>query len=710
MLSLLGGSTVLAFNASPAVSQEAILLDPIVIQAADPETGISATAGNSDGAFETDGYVATTSSAATKTDLPLIRVPQAVSVVTPKNLEDRKPQSLKETLNYDASVRTGQSGFDPRFDLFFIRGFDASYTGVFRDGLRDFSNGFALSNVEPYGLEGLTILKGPASGLYGQSNTGGIVDLRSKRPTVAPFHEVEGQIGSNDRYQANLDASGPLGASGNVFYRMTGIARDAGTDNPFVSDDALLLAPALTYTPDTDTTVSVLGEIQGTRTGGNAAYVQAPKGFATLDIPQGDPNFNDYDQTQGRIGFEFEHRLSDRLTFRQKARYQHIDIFSEYLYPLNSAADPILRRGSGIVEQSLNAGVADTQLEAKFETGALSHTAVMGMNGFHLGFDNAEGFGGAPSLDLATLDFSRAVARPAYSVAQTQRQSQFGLYAQDAITLDGWTVVTGLRHDWTWIDTRSGTPQALGPEDRKRDAQVTGRVGLSYLFDNGISPYVSYSTSFNPNIGFGEAGNAFDATTSKQYEAGLKYQAPTLPLMISAAVYQIDQKDGVFIQPSADGSTSISVQLDTLRSHGVDVAMQARILEDLNLTLSYAYNRLEVIEGVAATEGKEISSRPNHSFAAYADYTIQGGFADGLGFGAGVRYTSESFGDALNTFANDARIFVDAAVHYDVPQIDGLHLQVNATNLLGEDADVCTEGFCYKEQKRQVLGSVRYRF
>ena len=76
----------------------------------------------------------------------------------------------------------------------------------------------------------------------------------------------------------------------------------------------------------------------------------------------------------------------------------------------------------------------------------------------------------------------------------------------------------------------------------------------------------------------------------------------------------------------------------------------------------------------------------------------------------GVRFVGESFGNDRNSFKNDARAFVDAALHYDVQAVEGLRVQVNATNIFDEDAALCTEGFCYAEQERQVIGSVRYRF
>ncbi|WP_229170473.1 TonB-dependent receptor plug domain-containing protein [Bradyrhizobium altum] len=120
----------------------------------------------------TTGYVATGSTAGTKTNTALIETPQSLSVVTQKELRDRNVQTLKDAVNYTPGVTTTAFGYDPRFDSFYIRGFDATYTGIYRDGLRQGGGNFAIPKIEPYGLDSVSILRGPASGLYGLGSPG----------------------------------------------------------------------------------------------------------------------------------------------------------------------------------------------------------------------------------------------------------------------------------------------------------------------------------------------------------------------------------------------------------------------------------------------------------------------------------------------------------------------------------------------------------
>lgn len=294
------------------------------------------------GPITADGYVATSSSSATKTDTLILETPQSISTVTQQQLEDRKPQTLLDAVSYTPGVRIGGYGFDPRYDAFTIRGIDVTYTGVFREGLRQVNSPNGLFRLEPYGLEGITILRGPAASIYGASSTGGIVDLISKRPTFLPFREVEVQTGSYGRIQGNFDLSGPVTSDNTLFYRLTGLVRDAGTEIGAVPDDRVFIAPALTWKPTDATTLTILGEYMDATTGGTAAYLNnyatdAAGNPTSLSIGAtrvfaGDKRYNDFRQQQGRIGYEFEHRFNDMFTLRQHTRFSALGTNQEYVY------------------------------------------------------------------------------------------------------------------------------------------------------------------------------------------------------------------------------------------------------------------------------------------------------------------------------------------------------------------------------------------
>ncbi|EWY42575.1 ferrichrome-iron receptor [Skermanella stibiiresistens SB22] len=661
--------------------------------------------------IDSDGYVAKSSRTATKTDTPLMEVPQSISTITQQQLDDRNPQSLSDALNYTPGTRIGAYGFDPRYDAFFVRGFPATYNGIFRDGLRQYNSPSGIFRTEPYGLEGITILKGPASMLYGASNGGGLVDLITKRPTETALNEIEVQAGNHDRYQTNFDFSGPVTAKGDLLFRMTGLLRDSDTELAAVPDDRVYLAPALTWKPGDDTTLTLLGEFMDATTGGTAAYYNDANGIT--DYFGGDPRFNDFEQRQHRIGYEFEHRFDETFTVRQNFRYGHLDTKQQYVYITGREGD-VFGRATGLGYEDVDTVVVDTQGQADFSTGPVRHTLLAGVDVGYVKYDQSSGFGLAPDLDAVTRNYgAQAIASPDASFSGGQKQWLTGVYLQDQLKLGGWSLTLGARQDWVSTETTSPDFTTGGRSTRDQsDHEFTGRAGLSYQTGFGLAPYVSYSTSFTPNVGTGPDGAAFKATTAEQKEIGVKFQVPNRNAMITASLFDIEQENGVFFEV-VDG-VNTEVQRGRLRSRGFELEGTATLDNGINLIASYAYTDLEIEEGAAGTTGKTLSSTPFHTASIWADYKVMSGFAEGFGLGAGVRYTGSSYGDDRNTIDNEARTLVDLAVHYDLdavsPKLEGVRLQVNATNLLDETKVTCSSAYCYRDAGRTVIGSVRYRW
>ncbi|MGD9476060.1 TonB-dependent siderophore receptor [Shinella sp. G-2] len=709
----LAGTSLLTL-ASMAAAQEpaanagtATVLEDIVVD------------GGSGGVINADGYVGKSSATGAKTDTPFIQTPQSISSITKQQLEDRNPQTLLDTLAYTPGTRVGGYGFDPRFDSFTVRGFDVTYTGVFRDNLRQPGAGSSLFKTEPYGLEGVSILRGPSSALYGASGAGGLYNLISKRPTEDVLREVEVQGGSHNRYQGQFDFSGPVNDEDPFFYRLTGLARSADTEQVGVPDDRLYLAPAFTWKPDEDTRLTILGEYSRTKTGGTAAYYF--DGATVSDFFAGNPAFNDSIQSQGRIGYEFERRLNETFTFRQNARASWLNIDADWAFAYQpNAIDPLLLDSSaGTFEEWLNTYTVDNQLEAKFDTGALEHTLLTGVDVTKVYWKSLNGYGVSPPLDSRNPTLGRPVAPIDFQTQSVQDQFITGLYLQDQIRYDALTFTLGGRYDWVSTDT-DNTDLATGIVDtiKQSDRAFSWRAGVTYETEWGITPYASYSTAFSPNAGVNlETGNPFKPTESTQQEIGVKYLLPDSNTLLTAALFNIDQKNGLYYEvvnlPS--GPTNIQVQRGKLRSRGLELEASTSLDNGLSLIASYTYTQAKIIEGPAATLGHDVSSVPRHMASLWAHYDMpEDGALSGLGFGAGVRFTGSSYGSDANTTKNNSRALVDAAIDYDFSAInkdfEGLKLQVNATNLFNRRDAVCSAGFCYRDQGRTVIGSLKYQW
>lgn len=677
--------------------------------------------GGSGGVITAEGYVGISSATGAKVDTPFLETPQSISSVTEQQLKDRNPQTLLDAIAYTPGARVSAYGFDPRFDSFTVRGFDVTYTGVFRDNLRQPGAGSSLFKTEPYGLEGVSILRGPSSALYGASGAGGLFNLISKRPTEEALREVQIQYGSHDRYQGQFDFSGPVNETDPVYYRLTGLLRDADTEQVGVPDDRAYIAPALTWKPDEDTKLTILGEYSRTKTGGTAAYYYDTTTGKVTDFFAGNPAFNDSVQTQGRLGYEFEHRLNDTVVFRQNTRVSTLNIDADwaFAYAPNATDPTLIDRSAGTFDERLTAIVIDNQLESNFETGVLDHTLLTGVDLAKLRWRSLDGRGVSPPLDTTDPDRGDPVDPIDFQTRVVQDQWQVGTYVQDQIRYDAWTLTIGGRYDWVSTDTDTtdllaDTLTGISQDDK----EFSGRIGLTYQTDFGLAPYISYSTAFAPNAGINlETNQPFKPTESSQEEIGFKYLLPTSNTLISAALFNIDQKNGLYYEVVSlpSGPANVQVQRGKLRSRGFEIEANTSLDNGLSLVASYSYTDMKIIQGPAGTVGNHVSSVPRHMASVWADYTLpEDGPAAGLGFGGGARFIGSSYGNDANTIRNSARVLFDAAVHYDFAALDkkyeGLRLQVNATNLFDRRDPVCSAGFCYRDQGRTVIGSLRYNW
>ncbi|MGL3213288.1 TonB-dependent siderophore receptor [Bradyrhizobium sp. BR 1433] len=658
----------------------------------------------------TTGYVATASTAGTKTSTALIETPQSLSVVTQKELRDRNVQTLKDAVSYTPGVTTTAFGYDPRFDSFYIRGFDATYTGIYRDGLRQSGGNFAIPKIEPYGLDSVSILRGPASGLYGLGSPGGIVDVTTKRPPLTAFGEVQLQGGTYDRYQGSFDVGGPVPGSDQLYYRLTGLLRDAKTWYPGNDDDRAYIAPALTWRPDADTSFTILSEYQSSRTAASIGNFRTPDGQLT-NIYSNDPAFSAMDQKQYRIGYAFEHNVDDVWTVRQNFRFYQVDVDAKYtqIDSIDSSTN-LASRSAWRILDSFNTVTLDNQAEAKFMLGAIKNTVLFGVDYGHSYYNDKIGYGPAPDLNLLTMNYgAQAIATPAFSIFNKQSTDEVGVYAQEQAKLGGFILTLNGRQSWVSQTTTAGLD---GVPSTQKATAFTGRAGLSYVFDNGIAPYISYATAFAPQVGVDASGLPFRPTTGEQKEVGIKYQMPNVPVLLTAAVFDITQDNVLRTDPN---NMAFQAATGRVESKGVELEAKLALKQGFDLTAAYTHLNVVITQGNPDTTGNELSGIPRNSFAAFGKYTFQSGVpVEGLGLGLGVRYIGTNFGNDQNTFQNAATTLFDAVIDYDLGKLDrrflGATMRVNATNLFDTHYQTCQSGYCYAGERRQVIGTLSYRW
>jgi len=697
--------------ASCLLSPIAAAQDPSVEELGAIEVSADALPGSGTGPI--DGYTADTTVTGTKTATSITETPQSISTVTADEIEDQNAANLAEVLRYTAGARGETFGFEPRTTFLRIRGFDVATSGLFRDNLKlsnpDFAAGY---NLEPYGAERIDVLKGPSSVLYGQAGPGGLVNYVSKRPTFDTQREVRVEAGSNNLVQGQFDISGAVNDSDTLALRLVGLVRDSESQVDFVDDKRKYLAPSLTWQPTDATRFTLLAHLQYDDTQPSQRYpLQGtlepnPNGKIPDHRFTGEPGYDEYERRETAVGYEFEHRVNDQVTLRQNVRDYRNDVDDRTIYTTGLEADQRTITRSRFDSFGRIDGLnLDNQVEIGFATGAADHTVLVGLDHHDVDVKSQQYFGAASSLDIFDPQYGAPVADAPLFKDQDGQLKQTGVYLQDQIRVDRWTVSLGGRFDRARAETDNNIN---GTSSRRDDEEFSGRAGVTYRFDNGLAPYISYMESFLPTTGTDTDGNPFAPETAHQYEVGVKYQ-PVPNTLVTLAYFDLTREDYLTSNPV----TFQSEQQGEAQSRGVEVEARTRLFQGLDLIASYSYTDAEITQtSNPVEEGEPLEYTPEHEASVWGKYRFHGGPLHGLGLGAGVRYIGDSYGAASNASNRNLEVpdvtLVDAAITYDIGQVSlGLHAQ----NLLDKEyVATAFDSSATYGLRREVTGSVTYRF
>ena len=672
-----------------------------------------------------DGYLATRTAAGTKTDTALVEAPRSISVVTRQQMDDRNVQNIDDAVRYMPGIVASSYGSDTRADWLRVRGFEPTQ---FLDGLPLPKGVYANPKQETWNLDRLALLRGPASSVYGQTPPGGMLDMVSRRPSAESSSEIQVEYGSDNHRQINFASTGKIDEDGRFLYGLSAVVRDSGTQIDHVDNKRYNIAPSLTWNIDDDTKFTLLTQFTRDDTGITSQFlpiqgtkIRSPLGDISHHKNLGDPDWEYYDRTYYALGYAFEHRLNDVWQFKQNLRYTKSDLSFQALtpgaYPFTQVdAQGNVGRSSTSVDEDISQFAVDNNFQADFATGDVGHTLLIGLDHQRTNTNYTSIFGDGLTTNVNNPVYGLPIVRPPRSDAfydYDQKTYQTGLYVQDQMYIDQWRLTLGGREDWVHTGTKFfNKGDATNTE---RDKKFSANAAISYVFDNGIVPYLSYAESFQPTSNAtASPTDSFKPTEGQQWELGIKYQPPGSNTLLTAAVYTLTQKN-VSVTTTNSNNVSITSQTGEVKVKGLELEAVSDVTENLKVIAAYTLAKSEVQDG--AFKGNRLQLMPNQQASLWTDYTWHTGVLDGFGVGGGVRYTGNTYGDQANTKLGKADAFTvfDAAVHYDLGRLDnslkGASLALNATNLFDKDyISTCDSFYCYYGDQRSVVASATYKW
>ncbi|ELH4835570.1 TonB-dependent siderophore receptor [Vibrio harveyi] len=665
---------------------------------------------------------------ATKTSLEPEETPQAITIITKDEMDLRGVSTVSEALRYSSGVNTElRGGAVTRLDLFNIRGF-INYTN-FYDGLPLLFNGWNLQpQIDAAAVEQVEVFKGPTSVLYGNIPPGGMVNIIAKTPQSEPANTVSVSTGTNSLKEVNFDTTGQIGDS-NVNYRIVGMAKQRDGQAETSEDERYLIAPSFDWQATDKTLVNVNVYYQNDPSAG--IYTTVPAAGSVLDNPLGslspdtylgDKNWNTYEREVLMIGYKILHDFNNNWQFLQNARYMTADSYQENTYNSPLAADNrTIGRNAYLTDEDSTSFVIDNQLSGYVAHGNFEHNLLLGLDYQYLDSDvkYKDTLGYSLTQDIFNPNHNqidRDALKFAYQQALDIKTKQLGVYFQDQLRYNNLVMIAGLRWDKYESDTNTVSDYlgTVTPSKEKLDENnVSFRVGALYEPDFGLSPYLTYSESFEPIAGADASGKAFDPSTGHQWELGFKYAPLGGDVSGNLALFHITKKNAILTDPN--NPYAPQYQAGEVVSQGAELEAKWQATPQADLTLNYTYINMEIKEdSYYHQEGKTPVWVPEQTASLWANYYYEGTLT-GLRTSAGVRYVGKTEMDAQNSDQVPDYTLVDLAASYDLSaasqSLDGASVTLSASNIFDEEYYSCYDkNNCWFGAERSIEAKLEYKF
>lgn len=655
-----------------------------------------------------EGFTARDAPGVTRSDLPLLDVPASVRVIPRAVIDEQQALRLDQAVRNVSGVIFTDGGEGTNFSS---RGFGIT---TFRDGFRrtEFTEGdLNRAEQDTYNVERIEVLKGPASALFGRSNSGGLINIVTKRPLAFPVGQANVTLGSFDFRRATVDVGNALAPDSGLAVRLNAGYEEANSFRDEVESHHGLFAPSLSWRLDRSTTITLFGEyVSATQTPDVGLPRQGNQVLSGLPFSRflGEPSTDrdESDIREGRLLIE-----KDAGDWFLKAGLLRGTIENTSFFTRGAALQADSRTlNRTIIDSGFKSEDEMLQFEAlgKLQFWGLAHRVTLG---FDAGTrETTSLFNSAPANPIDIFNPVYGNTGPTgsfFRFSQLLRQDLAGAFAHDTISLsERWKLALGLRIDRFKQAPSTGNPGALPTREYSR---TSPRAGLVYQPQPNLSWYVAYDRSFQVPNGFPLqfGGEPLEPQRSALEEAGVKAEWLGGRLVSTAAVYRVDRTN---VGTRDLQNPGFQVAIGEQRSEGFEVDVSGEVTPGWKVIAGYGYTDAEVIRDNNVAPGKIPAGVPRHAASLWTSYEFLGGDFRGLGFGFGAYYLSERQGDANNTFQVPSYTRIDAAVFYKFAK--ALTARFNVYNLTDRELllNPTRAPFFMPDAPRRFLATLEWKF
>ena len=656
-----------------------------------PQVNVTAKALPADRA--TNGYQGRAASVGTRTETPLLELPQSVNVVTRAYLEDRVPTALDEALSGISGIRQGNT-LGGTQDALLKRGFGTNRdNSIYRDGMQSVQ----ARNFTPT-TERIEVLKGPSSMLYGIQDPGGVVNIITKKPLLERQASVSGWGTSFGGGGAQVDLTGPIGSHG-LAYRLIADEQRYDYWRNFGKIRQQVFAPSIAWYGGATNVALAYEHMEYSVPFDRGTQIDTTTG-KVLAIPRKRRLDEPYNVTTGRsdsLTLRADHRLSEAWSLRANYGYSS-NYYNDYqarAMSFNANTGRLTRRGDATRDAKQDAHILSATLLGKLRTAGIAHELLMGVDYLHnyrvLG-DLMRDRPNDSNFNVYDPEYGKMKLPSTVSAAdsdQTDKLRSTAVFLQDTVYLgDRWIVTGGVRYDS--FDQVTGKGRPFRTNTHVNDGKAVPRLGVTFLLQPRWSVYTSYSKSFRPNTSIATAIGELPPEQGTAWEVGTKWVGENLTA--TAALFHID-KSNVQTSVVVDGTYYTRVT-GRARSRGLELDLSGQLTSAVSIVGSYAYLDAKTTED-PILRGLPLDGVSRHTASAFVVRDFGAVSAGRLRAGAGLRAHSKwGAGDGNGkVYDLPSAIVADAFVAYDAPLFgQRVTLQFNIKNLFDKTTYTSNSG------------------